>query len=561
MQHDRLGLPRLAALLLAIWVFYAIVLLVPGHMAVSGIEGDVLHALDGAMRMALGAIPHLEFSTPLGAIAFGSIALPLAAGLGPGISMMLANLAMALLFLPLLLWLRATRLGGWLALILGVWVMIETVGLVHDSATPTVTFALYYNRWSWAVFTMIAVLMLFDPREGQDRPAGDGIAIGLAMAYLAMLKMTFFVALLPAVMVWVLSGRRWRCLAFMAASGLAVAAIATLWAGTLEFWRAYLADLLLVATSDTRPAPGMQISEIVGAPVNFMGTFLLLASIVALRKSGHMRQGLMLLFLLPGMTYVTYQNWANAPVWLVALLMLLIGAYLHTPDERRVFGRPARAALAALALMTLTQAAPYVGNMFASPFRHLGGGGEDYSNPIRVAGWNDLLFLTRRGAMSSARIPLGTPPEDLTDPRSKWDMTPVTFMGRTFQPCNAVAGIVSQMDARAASLANVPDLAGDAVLTVDMVNITWMFTGGKPMTGGSAWYYGGHTGFEAAKWLVVPACPMSALARATMLKEIESLGWRFEEVYSDDVVTVYRRLPDAGPEMPALSLRLATDGE
>lgn len=539
MRVSAMGRTGYAILTLSVWAVLAALLLAPGHLAVSGIEGDVLHALDGAMRMAMGGLPHLDFATPLGILAFGIPALPLGAGLGPGLSLIASNLAVALLAIPALLWLRATRLSGWPALLLGLWVLIECAGLVHDATTPTVTMALYYNRWGWAVFAMLALLLLIDPSE--RREAGDGLMLGLGAAFLVLVKVTFFAALLLPATIWILSGRRWRTLGWAGASGLAVAAAVTLWTGGPGFWLAYLSDLLMVAGSETRPSPGLSLAEIMAAPQHVMASFALLGGIVALRLAGLKARGLILLTLLPGMIYVTFQNWANAPVWLVPLALVLLDSAMRV-EGRRVMGLDARVALGGLALIAGTQVTPYVANMAASPFRHLAIDREEFSAAMAVPGWDDVLFETRRGALATAQVPMGTPPDDIEEPGAKWELTPFVFQGRSFPACVWKTGLAAQMEARARSLSALPQLDGASVMTVDLMNVTWMFTGGQPLTGGSPWYYGGAKGFSEAGWFVVPLCPQSTLVRALMLEELSATGWTLRVAHADDTLVVYERI-------------------
>jgi hypothetical protein len=538
---SRVGPAAFALILAVIWGAYALLLLMPGRLAVSGIEGDILHGLDGAMRMTLGAIPHVQFSTPLGAFAFGSLALPLGLGIGPGAAMLMANLGVALFLLPGLLWLRITRLGPRLSLLLALWAVAEASALVHDGTLVTTTFALYYNRWCWAVFALLFVLLMVPERADRASGAGDGLMLGLGLGFLAMTKMTYFVALVPPVLLWVLAGRRWSVLAWTLAGGLAVAAGVTLWAGGIGFWRAYLDDLLLVATSDMRAAPGLPFADVLASPAYLVGTLALLGSIVLLRTAGLKERGLLLFAAMPGMLYVTYQNWANAPVWLAPLLVVMLEAHGRVPAEARLAGRPLPALFAALALVILTQAVPLAVNMAASPFRHLGLGGEAYAPALAVPGWDDLLFLTDRGARMRADIPLGDPPP-ATDAKTRFEQEPAVFQGRSFPACRTNSGMIAQMQARAASLAALPQLAAGAFLTADLLNVTWMFTGGRPLVGGAPWYYGGSTGFGDADWIVVPMCPTSPLARGLALAELEASGWRFAERHADDVLAVYERL-------------------
>ncbi|MEZ5768655.1 MAG: hypothetical protein R3D80_14055 [Paracoccaceae bacterium] len=81
----------------------------------------------------------------------------------------------------------------------------------------------------------------------------DGVIVGAALAALALLKVTYFIAFLPAIAV-ALIGHRGRTIAAAAATGLAIAAALTLLAGP-GFWPAYIGDLLSGPDSP-RSGPG-----------------------------------------------------------------------------------------------------------------------------------------------------------------------------------------------------------------------------------------------------------------------------------------------------------------
>jgi hypothetical protein len=183
-----------------------------------------------------------------------------------------------------------------------------------------------------------------------------------------------------------------------------------------------------------------------------------------------------------------------------------------------------------------------VANAVASPFRHLGAEGEDYVAALTVPGSGDLLFLAERGQRIRAEVPLGTPAVKEGDAQAAFDQLPTEFLGRSFPPCHTLAGLAAQMRMRAAALAALPEVAGGAFLTADLLNVTWMFTGGQPLVAGSPWYYGGSKGLDAPRWIVVPQCPLSTLARGLMLEALTAGGDRFEERFADDVLVVYERI-------------------
>lgn len=529
------GLWRLVALLLVVWAGLALLLLLPGGMAVNAVEGDVLHALDGAMRLVGGARPHLDFATPLGVLSFATIAVPLALGAGPGTSLALANLAMALVLIPHIVWLRATRLGPRVALAFGIWAMAEAAALIHDSSLPGLTFAMHYNRWGWAIFSLAFLLLVLPSRRGPDWV--DGALLGLCGALLALIKMTYLMALVAPALAWVVTGRRWGAGGAALAAGLAAAILVTLWAGGPGYWIAYARDLIMVAGSEMRARPGAPLLEVLGAPHALPATIALLGSIVALRLAGARAAGLMLFLAAPGMIYVTYQNWGNAPVWLVPLGVTVWSLRARLADGARVLGRPARLIFAALALVAGVEALPLVFNTLASPWRQLAIDRADYLAPLQRPGWDDLVFASERGTRMRAQVPLGTPDRAALDRRGIADDLPVTFSGRSYPACSTTWGLVGQLRARAALIGRHPALAVQPGLAADLINAEWMFTGGPPLLTASPWYYGGATGAATAGWVLVPRCPFSPLARALALEALSGSAW--VEVEADATAVLY----------------------
>ena len=62
-------------------------------------------------RMADGQIPHLDFMTPIGALAFWPIAMLVKSGLGIGMAVIWSQVIAALIFLPMLVWVARSRLS------------------------------------------------------------------------------------------------------------------------------------------------------------------------------------------------------------------------------------------------------------------------------------------------------------------------------------------------------------------------------------------------------------------------------------------------------------------
>ncbi|WP_444430228.1 hypothetical protein ACTTAM_01850 [Rhodobacter capsulatus] len=187
-----------------------------GALAVTQHEGDALHLADLVLRMAeKGQMPHRDFMTPLGIAGLWPIAAFVQAGLGLGHAFLAAQAAVAaVLFLPIL---RAaqSRLPGGLAWIFGAYVLGMVLALIHGETQPLFSVSMHYNRWAWAMAYVAVVLAVLEPL-GPRRPRLDGALIGVLMAGLGLVKVTYVVALAPALVVALLARRDlrtlgWRC--------------------------------------------------------------------------------------------------------------------------------------------------------------------------------------------------------------------------------------------------------------------------------------------------------------------------------------------------------------
>ena len=83
--------------------------LLKGALYLEKHEGDTLHLAELVLRMARGEWPHLDFMTPIGVLAIAPIAAFVKAGAGLGHAIFYAQLLVALVLLPAVLRVAASR--------------------------------------------------------------------------------------------------------------------------------------------------------------------------------------------------------------------------------------------------------------------------------------------------------------------------------------------------------------------------------------------------------------------------------------------------------------------
>ena len=175
-----LGLLGFAALLV-------LSLLLPDRTYSGQHSNDLMVWLDAAYRAAIGQVPSRDFATPFGPLTYVLLgwAYHLSGSVG---AVMPTNTALyTVVFLPLLFYACLTRLSWPVALLFGAHLLILVVSPAYigdNLAIPT--FAMFYNRFGWALLSLLIVLAL--PRRG--RPGSEALDALMMAALWALMFYT-----------------------------------------------------------------------------------------------------------------------------------------------------------------------------------------------------------------------------------------------------------------------------------------------------------------------------------------------------------------------------------
>lgn len=511
------------AALVMLWAVFAVALMWPGALAITKHSGDALHMIDIVERLALGQVPHRDFMTPIGLLAFWPIALLVKAGLSVGQAFLVAQVGLGAV-LGALAWAfaRPRVEAGW-ALALAALVLTLTMALVHGEAEIAVSVSMHYNRWAWAI-AFIVVFAAFLPRE--DGAAWEGPLIGLLMAALALTKVTYFAVLAPLVVLGMLVTGQRMALAIALVTGGIVAVLLTGLFG-IGYWVAYVGDLLAVARSEIRAQPGLDLAQIFTAPAYLLGTAVAFGSVILLRRGGYEVEGLLVLLLTLAGSYITYQNFGNDPQWLALLALLLAIWAVEAPTS----GPRVPLALSAMALAAMI--APSFINMAASPMRHASIDQSDYM-PLLAGGdrHQDLLVSRVKGNRIRGDVALNG--YRAFDPKPGSD--PTVFRGEALPDCRTepVAGYFGTLaaDLRERALAQ-----GAGIFTMDILSPHWLYGDHPPLIGGTPWYYSGVPGLADAQFVLLPSCPVLTRVRGLIAAELEDVP--MAEVARTELYTLY----------------------
>lgn len=537
-----MGRPNPALLfgfLVAVIAALGSITLAKGGLFIAKHEGDTLHLLQIVFRMADGEWPHLDFMTPIGIMAFLPIVAFLKQGFSIGQAIISSQILVALILLPAVFWVAYSRLHNALAYLFGLVVLVLALALVHGETDRLVSISMHYNRWSWAVsYVVIALAAL--PCAAARKDMADGAIIGLGVAFLLLVKVTYFIAFGPAVVAALLLRGQGRVLAISLLTGVLALAAMTVFTG-VEFWVAYLGDLQTVAGSKVRPQPGAPLNIIIGSPAYLGGSLTLVAGVILLRQAKERVLGLVLLLLTPGFFYVTYQNFGNDPQWLMLLAILLL---VPRPDAEATngLGWPLGRALTLAATAALAFAAPSFLNLAYSPFRHARVDPAKYTPMLARSERNrDLQGRVVRSNRVDGVIALDGPGSGLEDRRepAKRAETHAVFQGEDLPDCELQLGLIAWFEAIVADLEANGFADGKRVLAADIFSGYWLFGDLARLTGGAPWYYGGLPGIDSADYLLVPLCPASLSIRKQILAAVDERGMQVTELRRTPLYILY----------------------
>lgn len=502
---DRAERARLLLVVAVTWAAMAGLAFAKGALFTERHEGDTLHLVAIVSRMLSGDVPHLDFMTPIGGLAFWPIVWTSGlAGVGIGLAFIAAQALMAVPVLAAATYAAGSRMRFWPGIVLSIAVAVLMLALVPGGTGQEISASMHYNRWAWAISFIVLALAVLPGH----RPVVDGILIGLGIAALAMIKVTYVLAFVPPVLLALALRGAGKVILVAIVSGLGVAAAASAAFG-IAFWQAYFADLLFVAASDARPNPSDPIAEVIAAPAYILGGIISLAALLLLRREALNRWALLILALLPGAYFVTYQNFGNDPLWLLLLGVLLLCAADIAPPGGR--GPITMVAVLAMALVV-----PSFINMAMSPLRNYAATPASYAPLVPGnSGLDDIWTTAERAGEPRASVTL----EAFFDPSDNDGSAQTELKDLDLPDCQIISGLPTYFASLAEDLVSA-GLEDRPVYVADLFNPLWLYGDLSPLRDGAPWYYGGLPGIESADYLLVPRCAILPRARREALDAI-----------------------------------------
>lgn len=235
--------PTFSLICLLVMALYAAWLLVPGKLMLAGAAYDLFIFTDGIHRVWGGAVPHLDFSTSLGAFNLWGPALfglltdnEFAAFLYFHVAVLLAGILVSW-------YLAGSRLflGAGLGLVLYVAALLGAPLNLGDSSSQ-VTYAMFYNRYGWVLFIWLVILAIPPATARPGQSLADSLLLAALLVLALYLKITVLLVLGAALGLLVWHGALGRRPA-LAALALVVAVSAGLELAYPGLHAAYARDL------------------------------------------------------------------------------------------------------------------------------------------------------------------------------------------------------------------------------------------------------------------------------------------------------------------------------
>lgn len=335
-----------ALLALAAWLFA-----LPRATVTTYIPQDVWGFFDFIHRLDIGHLPHVDFHSPLGALAF---VMPLlgfrVAGQLAG-SLELANVAMlavALAVGAILLYRRTTT--GIAVVFLIALAGIVVVPWAAGESGLLVTHTMFYNRWGWGLVAtlFLAALPLAPPSRGgklgekwvlQSHFVAEALAIAAILLLLFFLKVTYFLVGLFFVVFFGVALARFLRTALLGLAGFALALLGVwLATGIVDDYLLDVARTVEVARNPGTHRSTPSVARIIQTTIPHIALGVMAVGVAALQRKWTGAQMLYLAFVLASCVALAHQN--SQPPFFFALINIFVVAAMScscgTPHRRLV---------------------------------------------------------------------------------------------------------------------------------------------------------------------------------------------------------------------------------
>lgn len=220
---------------------------------------DIFIPLEGVIHLQHGQLPHVDFGTPVGVLYYVIQYLPTLVAPLSARTVIWSNAIVAVVAFAVAAYAARDRLPAWLAASVSLYVGLVALSTRQLGEKLTfVTNNASYNRWSWALIAVLALLVaLPHPRALRRTATVDGAIVGVLLAALFLIKITYFVAAFGLFALALVTVRRAAPLRFGAVALLVLGVVLLAVQLSTGLIGAYLAEMrATVAVQPSKLRPG-----------------------------------------------------------------------------------------------------------------------------------------------------------------------------------------------------------------------------------------------------------------------------------------------------------------
>lgn len=212
---------RASIIVLALGILGVIACIVVGAPSfITALCHDTMHNLDAAWRMAWGHLPHRDFYSQQGPLAFAPQAIAMHWITPTAAAMSYGSLIASLVLTALVIWIAFNRFEVPVASFVSLYVctlvasnrMLGNNRGNFDTNFDLISYAMHYNRHAWGMAIAYVLLLYLPVRKARKHPGiwelVEGLVAGFLFINFAFLKITYFVVAIGMLVAGLIIARR-----------------------------------------------------------------------------------------------------------------------------------------------------------------------------------------------------------------------------------------------------------------------------------------------------------------------------------------------------------------
>jgi hypothetical protein len=181
-----------AAVVVAFALFCMFLLSANGVTFISATLHDTFIMLDGGYRIMSGQVPHVDFHSPLGALAYLLPAATLIFSDSYGLLSPVLSGICLFIFLPVLLYVTLNRFRPTITIAVSVYLLLIIILPMNLGDYKHFSIAIFYNRFGWVALAILFMFYMPGGKRGRLTLLVDGFIMGLLLVLMLYMKISYF---------------------------------------------------------------------------------------------------------------------------------------------------------------------------------------------------------------------------------------------------------------------------------------------------------------------------------------------------------------------------------